>query len=238
MLLKTIIMSNIAANTKDISHRMKLAAERAGRKEESVKLVAVTKTVDVSRIKEAIESGIKIIGENRVQEAREKFEKIGREVEWHLIGHLQTNKVKYIFDIFSLIHSVDSLPLSEEIQRRGESKGLKTDILIEVNLSGEKTKFGVLPEKAIGLIKDISRFKNINIKGLMTIPPFSESPEDSRKYFKMLRMLRNDVQKEGMEMKELSMGMSNDFEVAIEEGSTMVRIGTAIFGEPRYSPHE
>lgn len=226
-------MSNIAANTKDISHRMKLAAERAGRKEESVKLVAVTKTVDVSRIKEAIESGIKIIGENRVQEAREKFEKIGREVEWHLIGHLQTNKVKYIFDIFSLIHSVDSLPLSEEIQRRGENKGLKTDILIEVNLSGEKTKFGVLPEKAIGLIKDISRFKNINIKGLMTIPPFSESPEDSRKYFKMLRMLRNDVQKEGIEMKELSMGMSNDFEVAIEEGSTMVRIGTAIFGKRR-----
>ena len=233
MLLKTIIMSNIAANTKDIIHRMKLAAERAGRKEESVKLVAVTKTIDVSRIKEAIESGITVIGENRVQEARDKYKEIGKEVQWHLIGHLQTNKVKYIFDIFSLIHSVDSLSLAEEIQRRGENKGLNTDILIEVNLSGEKTKFGILSEKAIGLIKGISKFKNINIQGLMTIPPFSESPEDSRKYFKMLRILKDDVQKEGIEMKELSMGMSNDFQVAIEEGATMVRIGTAIFGERR-----
>ena len=226
-------MGNIAANIKGIIHKIKLAAERVGRKEESVKLVAVTKTVDVSRIKEAIRAGIKIIGENRVQEAREKFKDIGKEVEWHLIGHLQTNKVKYIFDIFSLIHSVDSLPLSEEIQRRAENKGLETDILIEVNLSGEKTKFGILPEKAINFVKDISRFKNINIMGLMTIPPFSESPEDSRKYFKMLRMLRDDIQREGIEMKELSMGMSNDFEVAVEEGATMVRIGTAIFGERR-----
>ena len=226
-------MGNIAANIKGIIHKIKLAAERVGRKEESVELVAVTKTVDVSRIKEAIRAGIKIIGENRVQEAREKFKDIGKEIEWHLIGHLQTNKVKYIFDIFSLIHSVDSLPLSEEIQRRAENKGLETDILIEVNLSGEKTKFGILPEKAINFVKDISRFKNINIMGLMTIPPFSESPEDSRKYFKMLRMLRDDIQKEGIEMKELSMGMSNDFEAAVEEGATMVRIGTAIFGERR-----
>ncbi|OGW08568.1 MAG: YggS family pyridoxal phosphate enzyme [Nitrospinae bacterium RIFCSPLOWO2_12_39_16] len=226
-------MGNIAANIKGIIHKIKLAAERVGRKEESVELVAVTKTVDVSKIKEAIRAGIKIIGENRVQEAREKFKDIGKEVEWHLIGHLQTNKVKYIFDIFSLIHSVDSLLLSEEIQRRAENKGLETDILIEVNLSGEKTKFGILPEKAINFVKDISRFKNINIMGLMTIPPFSESPEDSRKYFKMLRMLRDDIQKEGIEMKELSMGMSNDFEAAVEEGATMVRIGTAIFGERR-----
>jgi len=226
-------MGNIAANIKGIIHKIKLAAERVGRKEESVKLVAVTKTVDVSRIKEAIRAGIKIIGENRVQEAREKFKDIGKEVEWHLIGHLQTNKVKYIFDIFSLIHSVDSLSLAEEIQKRAENKGLETDILIEVNLSGEKTKFGILPEKAINFVKDISRFKNINIMGLMTIPPFSESPEDSRKYFKMLRMLRDDIQREGIEMKELSMGMSNDFEAAVEEGATMVRIGTAIFGERR-----
>ena len=154
-------------------------------------------------------------------------------MEWHLIGLLQTNKVKYIFDIFTLIHSVDSLQLSEEINKRAENRGIKTDILIEVNLSGEKTKFGILPESAIGLIKDISSFKNININGLMTIPPFSESPEDSRKYFRMLRMLRDDIEQEGIGMKELSMGMSGDFEVAIEEGATMVRIGTAIFGERR-----
>jgi len=232
MLLKTVIMS-ISANIKDIIHRIKLAVERAGRKEESVKLIAVTKTVDVVRIKNAITAGITIIGENRVQEAREKYKEIGSKVEWHLIGHLQTNKVKYIFDIFTLIHSVDSLQLSEEINKRAENRGIKTDILIEVNLSGEKTKFGILPESAIGLIKDISSFKNININGLMTIPPFSESPEDSRKYFRMLRMLRDDIEQEGIGMKELSMGMSGDFEVAIEEGATMVRIGTAIFGERR-----
>src|SRR3989338_3399278 len=232
MLLKTVIMS-ISANIKDIIHRIKLAVERAGRKEESVKLIAVTKTVDVVRIKNAITAGITIIGENRVQEAREKYKEIGSKVEWHLIGHLQTNKVKYIFDIFTLIHSVDSLQLSEEINKRAVNRGIKTDILIEVNLSGEKTKFGILPESAIGLIKDISSFKNININGLMTIPPFSESPEDSRKYFRMLRMLRDDIEQEGIGMKELSMGMSGDFEVAIEEGATMVRIGTAIFGERR-----
>jgi len=224
---------SISANIKDIIHRIKLAVERAGRKEESVKLIAVTKTVDVVRIKNAITAGITIIGENRVQEAREKYKEIGSKVEWHLIGHLQTNKVKYIFDIFTLIHSVDSLQLSEEINKRAENRGIKTDILIEVNLSGEKTKFGILPESAIGLIKDISSFKNININGLMTIPPFSESPEDSRKYFRMLRMLRDDIEQEGIGMKELSMGMSGDFEVAIEEGATMVRIGTAIFGERR-----
>jgi pyridoxal phosphate enzyme (YggS family) len=233
MLLKTVIMNNIAANIKYINHRIKLAVERSGRKDKSVKLVAVTKTIDVSRIIEAIGAGVTIIGENRVQEARGKFKEIGSGVEWHLIGHLQTNKVKYIFDIFSLIHSVDSLSLAEEIQRRADNRGAKTDILIEVNLSGEDTKFGVQPEKAIGLVKGISSFKNINVRGLMTIPPFSEYPEDSRKYFKMLRILRDDIQKEGIEMKELSMGMSNDFEVAIEEGATMVRIGTAVFGERR-----
>lgn len=211
--------------------RIKLAAERANRDAGAIKLIAVTKTVDVRRIKEAIAAGVTIIGESRVQEAREKFREIANVVEWHLIGHLQTNKVKYIFDIFSLIHSVDSLPLAEEIHKRAEDRGLKTDILIEVNLSGEKSKFGIPTEKAAGLVKDISRLKNINIKGLMTIPPFSESPEDSRKYFRMLRGLRDEIQRDGIEMKWLSMGMSNDFEVAVEEGATMVRVGSAIFGE-------
>ncbi|MBI3600435.1 MAG: YggS family pyridoxal phosphate-dependent enzyme [Nitrospinae bacterium] len=224
-------MNSISANLIDILQRIKLAAERSGRDAGAIKLIAVTKTVDVRRIKEAIAAGVTIIGESRVREAREKFGEIGRGVEWHLIGHLQTNKVKYIFDIFSLIHSVDSLPLAEEIQKRAEDRGLKTDILVEVNLSGEKTKFGVSPENTIGLVKDILRFKDIRIKGLMTIPPFSESPEDSRKYFRMLRMLRDDIQREGIEMKELSMGMSNDFEAAVEEGATMVRVGNAIFGE-------
>ncbi|MEK6589873.1 MAG: YggS family pyridoxal phosphate-dependent enzyme [Nitrospinota bacterium] len=232
-------MSTIAANVRDVFQRMKLAAGRAGRDPESLRLVAATKSVDVHCILEAISAGATIIGENRVQEARGKFkeiygeqsESIRKGVQWHLIGHLQTNKIKYIFDIFSLIHSVDSLQLGEDIQRRAERLGLKIDVLIEVNLSGEKTKFGIFPEKAFNLVKDISRLKNINLKGLMTIPPVSVSPEDSRRYFKMLRMMKDDINREGIEMKELSMGMSSDFEVAIEEGATLVRIGTAIFGE-------
>lgn len=226
-------MNNIAANIKNILQRMKLAAERVNRKPEEIKLVAVTKTVDIPRIREAISAGIIIIGENRVQEAREKFKEIGRAVQWHLIGHLQTNKVKYVLDIFNLIHSIDSPSLAEEIQRRAETRGIRMNVLIEVNLSGEKTKFGILPEAVSGLVKSICRLKNINIRGLMTMPPFSESPEDSRPYFSMLRMIRDSIQKEGIMINDLSMGMSNDFEVAIEEGATMVRIGTAIFGERR-----
>ncbi len=226
-------MNSISANLSYILKRIKLAAERAGRDAETIKLVAVTKNVGIPKIREAIAGGVTIIGENRIQEAREKFSEIGSTVQWHFIGHLQTNKVKYLFDIFSLIHSVDSLPLAEEIQKRAEKKGIKTDILIEVNLSGEKTKFGISPEKVIALARDISKLKNINLKGLMTIPPFSESPEDSRQYFRMLRTLVTDVKKDGIKINELSMGMSNDFEVAIEEGATIIRIGTAIFGERR-----
>lgn len=226
-------MNSISANLSHILKRIKLAAERAGRDAETIKLVAVTKNVGIPKIREAIAGGVTIIGENRIQEAREKFNEIGSTVQWHFIGHLQTNKVKYLFDIFSLIHSVDSLPLAEEIQKRAEKKGIKTDILIEVNLSGEKTKFGISPEKVIALARDISKLKNINLKGLMTIPPFSESPEDSRQYFGMLRTLVTDVKKDGIKINELSMGMSNDFEVAIEEGATIIRIGTAIFGERR-----
>lgn len=226
-------MNSISANLSHILKRIKLAAERAGRDAETIKLVAVTKNVGIPKIREAIAGGVTIIGENRIQEAREKFNEIGSTVQWHFIGHLQTNKVKYLFDIFSLIHSVDSLPLAEEIQKRAEKKGIKTDILIEVNISGEKTKFGISPEKVIALARDISKLKNINLKGLMTIPPFSESPEDSRQYFRMLRTLVTDVKKDGIKINELSMGMSNDFEVAIEEGATIIRIGTAIFGERR-----
>lgn len=226
-------MNSISANLSYILKRIKLAAERTGRDAETIKLVAVTKNVGIPKIREAIAGGVTIIGENRIQEAREKFSEIGSTVQWHFIGHLQINKVKYLFDIFSLIHSVDSLPLAEEIQKRAEKKGIKTDILIEVNISGEKTKFGISPEKVIALARDISKLKNINLKGLMTIPPFSKSPEDSRQYFRMLRTLVTDVKKDGIKINELSMGMSNDFEVAIEEGATIIRIGTAIFGEIR-----
>lgn len=238
-------MSSIAENIRIIRERIEAAAGRAGRNPSEIKLVAVSKTVDVNRIKEAIDSGINIFGENRVQEAREKITNFKsqitpptpplnnggiEEVEWHLVGHLQTNKAKTAVRLFDLIHSVDSMHLAEEIDRQVEKAGKIQRILIEVNLGGEEKKYGIAKEETAGLVKGISKLKNISIEGLMTMPPFSESPEDSRRYFRELKGLLEEVKREGIELKELSMGMSGDFEVAIEEGATMVRIGTAIFG--------
>jgi pyridoxal phosphate enzyme (YggS family) len=225
---------SIADNLKTVTDRIASAAKSSGRDLSSVKLVLVTKTVDVDRIREAVDAGASILGENRVQEAKEKIEKLGPIASWHLIGHLQTNKAKYAVKLFYLIHSVDSLELAKEIDKQAAKIGKVQDVLIEVSISGEASKAGVAPENAAALIKDAVKLKNISIKGLMTIPPFSDSPEDSRPYFKKLRELSESVAREnipGVSMKELSMGMSGDFEVAIEEGSTMVRVGTAIFGK-------
>lgn len=225
---------SIADNLKTVADRIASAAKSSGRDLSSVKLVVVTKTVDVDRIREAVDAGASILGENRVQEAKEKIEKLGPIASWHLIGHLQTNKAKYAVKLFYLIHSVDSLELAKEIDKQAAKIGKVQDVLIEVSISGEASKAGVAPENAAALIKDAVKLKNISIKGLMTIPPFSDNPEDSRPYFKKLRELSESVAREnipGVSMKELSMGMSGDFEVAIEEGSTMVRVGTAIFGK-------
>lgn len=228
-------MSNITANLEKVKRNIRQAAERVNRDPSEVTLIAVTKTVPVEKIREAILAGVLIFGENRVLEAREKIEVIdSKAVKWHMIGHLQTNKVKYIFSLFDLIHSVDSLALAHEIDRRAQVDKKKADILVQVNVSGEKTKFGVSKESAVELIKDISRLSNISIKGLMTIPPFSDNPEGSRGFFKELFFIRERVESLGIEnvsMRELSMGMSNDYEIAVEEGATMVRVGTAIFGE-------
>jgi pyridoxal phosphate enzyme (YggS family) len=224
----------IADNLKMVTDRIASAAKRSGRDLLSVKLVVVTKTVDVDRIREAVDAGALILGENRVQEAKEKIEKLGPIASWHLIGHLQTNKAKYAVKLFYLIHSVDSLELAKEIDKQAAKFGKVQDVLIEVSIAGEASKAGVASENAVALVKGAAKLENISIKGLMTMPPYSASPEDSRPYFMKLRELSESISREnipGVSMNELSMGMSGDFEVAIEEGATIVRVGTAIFGE-------
>ncbi len=223
-------MSTIRENYLNVMQRIEKAAQKAGRDPKEVKLVAVSKTVEVERIREAIDAGVSILGENYVQEARKKIEEIGRQVEWHFIGHLQTNKAKYAVRLFDLIHSVDSLSLAEELNRRAQKENQIIKVMIEVNLSGEASKFGTEEEKAFELAKEIYRLKNLSLVGLMTMPPYFDSPELSRPYFIQLRQLKERLEKEGIPLKELSMGMSNDFEIAIEEGATYVRVGTAIFG--------
>ncbi len=216
---------------------MDQAARRAGRDPGKIKLVAVSKTVELARIREAIKAGVTILGENYVQEAREKIEEIGHGVQWHMIGHLQKNKAKHAVTLFDYIHSIDGIALAQEIDRRAAQKAKMVRALVEVNLSGEASKFGIGSERVVDLIHHLASLKHISIEGLMTMPPYFDEPEKARPYFIRLRELRDRVQKEGIEgvrMDELSMGMSGDFEVAIEEGATMVRVGTAIFGERRY----
>jgi len=216
---------------------MDQAARRTGRDPGEIKLIAVSKTVELARIREAIKAGVTILGENYVQEAREKIEEIGHGVQWHMIGHLQKNKAKHAVTLFDYIHSIDGIVLAQEIDRRAAQKGKRVRALGEVNLSGEASKFGIGSEAVVDLIRHVASLKHISIEGLMTMPPYFDEPEKARPYFIRLRELRDRIQKEGIEgvrMDELSMGMSGDFEVAIEEGATMVRVGTAIFGERRY----
>jgi len=210
--------------------RIEKAARNAGRDPSKVKLVAVSKTVEVARIKEAIEAGVSILGENYIQEAQKKIEETGKSVSWHFIGHLQSNKAKYAVRLFNMIHSVDSIPLAEELNRRAEQAGQMMKVMIEVNLSKEATKFGTDEEQLLNLARRIRDSKHLSLEGLMTMPPYFDSPELSRPYYVALRELEEKMIREGIPLKELSMGMSNDFEVAVEEGATFVRVGTAIFG--------
>ena len=212
---------------------MEGAAQRSGRDPREIKLVAVSKTVDVVRIKEAVEAGASIFGENYVQEAQKKIEEIGRSVAWHFIGHLQSNKAKHAVRLFDVVHSVDSLALAEELNRRAEQAGRVLKVMMEVNLSGETTKFGADEESVLNLAKMIRHLHHLSLEGLMTMPPYFDSPEMSRPYYIGLRELKERMVREGIPMKELSMGMSNDFEIAVEEGATFVRVGTAIFGTRR-----
>jgi len=229
-------MNTIAENLKRLEERIEKAALISGRKKEDIILVAVTKNVEPERIIEGIAAGIKIIGENRIQEAEEKFKFITRDVEKHLVGHLQTNKVKKTLELFDLIQSVDSLHLAQEISKRAEEKGRFAEVLIEVNASGEVSKYGVKSEEVSNLVEQISELGNVKIKGLMTVGLLTDEMDKVRPCFVKLRSLfefLKNLKKENVEMKYLSMGMSSDFEMAIEEGANMIRVGTAIFGARR-----
>jgi len=229
-------METIKNNLEKINEKIKKAALKANRNPEDIKLVAVTKTATIEQIKEAISAGIKIIGENKVQEAKEKYQVLSADIaniEWHLVGHLQTNKVKYAIEIFDLIHSVDSIKLAREIDKRSLQFGMVTNILVEVNVSGEETKYGIKPEEVEPFLKEISEFSGIKVRGLMTIAPIAEDKEEVRPYFRKLRELSEKIENKNIKnvkMDYLSMGMTDDFEVAIEEGANMVRIGRGIFG--------
>lgn len=223
----------IRENLSMIRERMAHAARRAGRNPEDVLLIAASKGVGTDRLNEGLSAGIRILGESKVQEAMPKLQALGNKAEWHFIGHLQSNKVKYVVGAFTLIHSVDSIELSEEINSRAGKMGMVQNVLLEVNVSGENGKFGVMPDKVNAITKVFSGLKHISLRGFMTVPPYSDDPEDARPYFRMLRELRDNAMHTGIctdDCRELSMGMSGDFEVAIEEGATMVRVGTAIFG--------
>ena len=226
-------MEIIKNNLEIINEKIKKAALKVNRKPEEIKLIAVTKTATAEQIKEAINAGVKIIGENRVQDAKEKYQILTADIKWHLIGHLQTNKVKYAVEIFDCIHSVDSIKLAQEIDKRSKQFGKKMDVLVEVNVSGEETKYGIKPEEVDPFLKEISEFPGIRVRGLMTIAPIVEDKEEVRPYFRKLRELSEEIKSKNIEnvkMDYLSMGMTEDFEIAIEEGANMVRIGRGMFG--------
>ena len=233
-------MSSIKDNIAEINRRIEAAAVKSGRTREDVTFIVVSKTIDVPRIKEAVEAGEINLGENKVQEIMDKYEYMGDGVKWHLIGHLQTNKVKYIIDKVELIHSVDSVKLAEEITKRAVQKGIDARILLEINIAGEESKFGLKPEDTEHVVREIAKLSNISIKGLMTVAPFVENSEENRIYFRRMKELLVDINSKNIDnvnMDTLSMGMTGDYEVAVEEGATMVRIGTGVFG-PRLYPEK
>ena len=224
----------VADNIRRIRETMAEAARRAGRPASAVRLMAVTKTVDDDRILAAIRAGVKIIGENYVQEAKRKIDKMGNESEWHMIGRLQTNKAKYAVRLFDMIHSLDRFDLAQELDRRARAAGRVMKVLIEVNVAGEETKSGVPLATARDLVRAVAPLENLSIQGLMTMPPWFDDQEEARPFFRALRELRDRITAEvidRVEMRELSMGMTGDYAVAIEEGATIVRIGRGVFGE-------
>ena len=228
----------IRENLIDIEAKITAACARSGRKRSEVTLIAVSKTQPVSMIEAALETGIIDFGENKVQELVDKESELPDYIKWHMIGHLQRNKVKYIVDKVSLIHSVDSLALAREIDKESDKKNIVSNILIQVNIAGEATKYGIAMNEVCQLVTNIAALRNLKINGLMAIPPFVHDPEENRGYFRQLMKLFIDIKTKNIDnvnMSILSMGMSGDFEVAIEEGATMVRVGTSIFGKRDYS---
>ena len=228
----------ICENLKEVEAKIEAACKRAGRDRSEVTLIAVSKTKPVEMLEEAYGIGIREFGENKVQEMMDKYEVMPKDIHWHMIGHLQRNTVKSLMGKAALIHSVDSLRLAEEISAQSVKHEVTTDILIEVNIAGEETKFGTDREEAIALVEAAAKLPNIHICGLMTIAPFVENSEDNRKYFQQIRQLSVDIKEkniDNVDMRILSMGMPGDYEVAIEEGATMVRVGTGIFGARNYN---
>lgn len=225
-------------NLQEVEERIQEACRRAGRDRREVTLVAVSKTKPVGMLKEAYDLGVRVFGENKVQEIREKYEALPKDIEWHMIGHLQTNKVKYIVDKVSLIHSVDSLRLAETIEKEAVKQNRTVDILLEVNVAEEESKFGIKTSEVLALAENVVQLPHIRLRGLMTIAPFVENPEKNRAIFANLHDLYVDIKDKNIDngtVSILSMGMTNDYEVAIEEGATMVRVGTGIFGARDYS---
>lgn len=228
----------IAENIKEIRANIDEAARRSGREPKDVLLLAVSKTVEVSKIKAAVECGLDELGENRVQEIMEKYEPMGPDVKWHLIGHLQTNKVKYIIDKVKLIHSLESLKLAEEIDKQAKKHEITADVLVEINMAREESKFGILPEQAEEFIRELANLGNIRVRGLMTVAPFVENGEENRVYFRNMKQLLVDINAKkinNITMDILSMGMTGDYITAVEEGATIVRVGTGIFGSRNYN---
>ena len=225
-------------NYNSISNEIYDICQRVGRDKEDVTLIAVSKTHPASDIEELYTHGVRHFGENKVQELIDKYEVLPKDIKWHLIGHLQTNKVKYIVDKVHLIHSVDSLKLAEQIEKEATKKDVQVDILVQVNMANEDTKFGLDAAETISMVEEIAKLPHVHIKGLMTIAPFVDNGEENRKYFNGLKQLSVDIKAKNIDnvsMDFLSMGMSGDYPVAIEEGATFVRVGTSIFGIRDYN---
>ena len=231
-------MEQLRENLNIVEERICAACARAGRSRSEVTLIAVSKTKPVPMLQTVYDAGIREYGENKPQEIKDKYPQLPQDIHWHMIGHLQRNKIKYIIDKVCLIHSVDSVSLAEAISKEAAKHDLVMPVLIEVNVAGEESKFGVTPEETEQLIRTISTLPNIRVEGLMTIAPYTENAEDNRSYFAALRKLFIDIKDKNIDnvnMCNLSMGMTGDYEVAIEEGATMVRVGTGIFGERLYN---
>lgn len=231
----------IRENLEHVEQEIEKACKNAHRKNEDVTLIAVSKTKPVSMLREAYEAGARDFGENKVQELLDKITEMPSDIRWHMIGHLQRNKVKYIVDKVYLIHSVDSMRLAEEISKEAVKKNVEVNILIEVNVAEEESKFGITTKQTLELVEQISILPSIHIQGLMTIAPYTENAEENRKFFKKLKQLSVDIAAKNIDnvnMNVLSMGMTGDYQVAVEEGATFVRVGTGIFGERDYNHHQ
>lgn len=226
-------MIDIAANCQKVMQNIRAAADRCGRDPGEIKLLAASKSQGISQIKAAISCGVRLFGENYVQEAKTKKDAVKESVEWHMIGHLQRNKVKAALEIFSAIQSLDSLDLARALDKEGKKRGTTVRTFVEVNLAGEQTKTGIGEDKLGWLLREVSLLSHVTIEGLMVVPPFRDNPEDMRPYFRALKDLQQELrnlQIPNVDLRELSMGMTHDYMIAVEEGATMVRVGTAIFG--------